>query len=75
MDNQLITEIELLGLFNLDSVQEGLKVHHDAEPEKVAAMSRLFEKGFVSQVDGGYLTDRGIEAAEHVGRVVSLLKS
>ena len=34
---ELIAEAELLALFNLDTTQEGLKVHHSAAPATVAA--------------------------------------
>ena len=50
-----------------------LKVHHDAAPEVVAAARRLFEKGLVSQRDGGYLTKLGQDAAEHLQLVRNIL--
>jgi len=70
---RLIEELELLNLFNLNSTQEGIKVHHDADPKLVAAAKRLFDKGIISQDDGGYLTDRGVETAEHVQLLVKML--
>jgi len=72
---KLIEELELLNLFNLDSTQEGLKVHHDANPQMIDAAARLFEKGIISQRDGGYLTDRGVETAEHVQLLVKMLQA
>ncbi len=71
---ELISELELLNLFDLDSTQGGLKIHKDAGEEKVAAAERLFDKGMLSQKDGGYLTDRGVETAEHVQVLIKLLK-
>jgi uncharacterized protein (TIGR02647 family) len=71
----LLAELELLNLFDLDSTQGGLKVHRDAEAEKIAAAQRLFEKGIITQVDGGYLTDRGVETAEHVQILVKMLQA
>ena len=71
---ETMQEIELLNLFDLGSSQQGLKIHHEAEPGKIAAAARLFEKGMISQPDGGYLTDRGLEAAEHRQRLVGLLQ-
>lgn len=59
-----IAEIEVLMLFDPSSNLEGLKIHKTAEPEKILAAKRLFEKGFITQVDGGYLTSLGNEAAE-----------
>ena len=69
----LIDELEMLNLFNLNSTQEGIKVHRDANPQMVAAAKRLFDKGIISQDDGGYLTDRGVETAEHVQVLVKML--
>ena len=69
----LLAEIELLNLFNLGSTQEGIKIHNDADPEKVAAAESLYHKGIITQIDGGYLTDRGIETAEHVQMLIDQL--
>lgn len=70
---ELISELEVLMLFDLASTQEGIKVHKTAEPEMIAAAERLYEKGFLSQVDGGYLTSIGTEAAEHTQKLFTLL--
>jgi uncharacterized protein (TIGR02647 family) len=74
LDNALVQEIDLLNLFDLNSVQHGLKIHHEADPARIAAAQRLFDKGMISQVDGGYLTDRGLEAAEHAQALLRLLQ-
>ena len=37
---EMIAELEVLCLYNLDSTQEGLKVHSSAGPERVAAAQR-----------------------------------
>lgn len=73
LTKELLAEIELLNLFNLASTQEGLKLHHDADPKKIAAAERLYHKGIITQIDGGYLTDRGIETAEHVQLLINQL--
>jgi len=70
---ELIEEIRLLTHYNLTSIQEGIKVHGSANPEVVSAAKRLFDKGLVSQDDGGYLTDLGIEAAEHAQSAFRIL--
>ena len=62
---QQIAEIEILIHYNLESYQQGIKVHSNADKVKVEAVQRLFEKGLVTQADGGYLTDLGRKAAEH----------
>ncbi|BES72955.1 TIGR02647 family protein [Marinobacter nanhaiticus D15-8W] len=72
----LVAELNLLALFNLHSIQEGIKVHqHSATPDAVAAAERLHRKGLTTQIDGGYLTQLGIEAAEHAQRVLGILRS
>ncbi len=69
----LLDELELLNLFDLNSTQGGLKVHQDADQRKITAAKRLFDKGITTQIDGGYLTDRGVETAEHVQLLVKML--
>ena len=72
--NEKLEEIKLLNEFNLDSTASGIKVHgKDAPDTAVAAAARLFEKGFTDHVDGGYLTERGIEAANHAQKLMRLL--
>ena len=58
-------EINILLRFNLQTTQQGIKVHTIAGDEQVKAVQRLFNKGLVTQTDGGYLTDLGRTAAEH----------
>ncbi|WP_152208578.1 TIGR02647 family protein [Marinobacter changyiensis] len=71
-----IEELNLLTLFNLTSAQEGIKVHrHSAAPESVTAAERLFKKGLITQVDGGYLTPLGSETAEHTQKLLTILSS
>ena len=75
LTNELVAEIRFLSLFNLTSAQEGVKVHGNADPELITAAKRLFDKGLISQNDGGYLTDLGIEAAEHAQKMLTILNS
>ncbi|WKE65623.1 TIGR02647 family protein [Gallaecimonas kandeliae] len=75
LPQELLTELDMLSRFSLDSVQTGLKVHHDAAPELVAATNRLFEKGLVTLPDGGYLTELGRETAEHLKLALTILRS
>jgi uncharacterized protein (TIGR02647 family) len=71
----LNAEIRVLTLFNLDSAMEGIKVHHTADAETVAAIQRLYAKGLVTQPDGGYLTDLGIHCAEHLQTALRILNA
>ena len=62
-----------LALFDLDTGQQGIKVHKSASPAVIAAVQRLFAKRLVTQSDGGYLTSLGREAAEHAQTMFGLL--
>lgn len=73
LDDTLIDEIRLLSQFPMDSHQEGLKVHSNAAADVIGACERLHQKGLISQVDGGYLTEVGRQAAERVQVLSSIL--
>jgi len=66
-------EMKLLAKFPEKSQLEGLKIHKDAEPSVIQAAQSLFNKGFISQPDGGYLTDSGLEVAAHLHHVLVAL--
>ena len=70
---EMIAELDLLLKFPMKSLMQGLKIHQDAEPEVIKAAKRLFNKGIVTQADGGYLTDLGHDLAEHVQIMQSTL--
>ena len=72
---ELIEEINLLALYNIASTQEGIKVHKAAGAAAVAAAQRLYDKGLITQADGGYLTNLGIEATEHARALLTILSS
>ncbi len=55
-------------------MQEGIKVHHDADISLIEAAERLHSKGMITQIDGGYLTDRGVEIAEKAQALISALE-
>ena len=69
----LFDEMKLLAKFPTQSQLEGIKIHHEAEASVIAAGKSLFDKGLISQPDGGYLTDCGIETVDHLHRVLSTL--
>ncbi len=69
-----IDELDILIRYNPSTTLEGIKVHHTARPEVIEAVKRLFAKGLITQVDGGYLTDLGREAAEHAQTLLTMLK-
>ena len=68
-----MAEIDILVRYNLQTMQQGIKVHSNANTDQVDAVQRLFEKGLVTQIDGGYLTDLGRNAAEHAQALMLIL--
>jgi len=70
-----IAELDVLLLYDLSTSQEGIKIHKSADTAKIAAAERLFDKGFITQVDGGYLTSLGREAAEHTQFLYTMLNA
>ena len=72
-EKDLVNEINMLVLFDVSNNQEGLKVHSSANEDTVEATNRLHVKGLITKKDGGYLTDLGIEAAEHAQSLQRIL--
>lgn len=70
-----MAELNILVQYSLDTTNQGIKVHSTASEEKIEAVERLFEKGLVTQVDGGYLTDIGKKAAEHAQALILMLSA
>ncbi|MCK4705614.1 MAG: TIGR02647 family protein [Gammaproteobacteria bacterium] len=68
-----IQEMDVLIHYNLESTQQGIKVHGSANPETIEAVKRLYEKGMITQQDGGYLTDMGRTTAEHAQTLLLML--
>lgn len=68
-----IAELDVLINYSLESIQQGIKVHSNADEVLIDAVERLFDKGLVTQIDGGYLTDIGRKAAEHAQALVLML--
>lgn len=71
--DELVAELDVLMLFEHASTQEGIKIHKEAAVTTIEAAKRLHDKGFITQADGGYLTDIGIEAAEYALKLHMLL--
>ncbi len=72
-DKDLTEELNLILKFPNKSLMQGLKIHHDADSSVIAAAQRLFDKGIVTQPDGGYLTNLGHDLAEHAKIIQSAL--
>ena len=73
-NTELTAELNLILKFPSTSVMQGLKIHNDASPEMIAAGQRLFDKGIVTQADGGYLTNLGYDLAEHAKVIQAALE-
>ena len=71
----LVGELNTLIHFDLDTTQQGIKIHKTADPEIIAATRRLYAKGLLTQSDGGYLTSLGRDAAEHAQAALTILTS
>lgn len=74
-NNEQIAELNILIRFSLDTSTQGIKVHSTANEDEIEAVDRLFDKGLVTQSDGGYLTDLGRRAAEHAQALLLILSS
>lgn len=70
---EVVAELEILARYNLGNSLEGIKVHHDAAPEAIAATLRLYDKGLLTDPDGGYLTSLGLDAAEQAQNLLTIL--
>jgi uncharacterized protein (TIGR02647 family) len=70
---ELVAELNFLAHYDLDTMQEGFKVHKDADPSVIAAAQRLHDKKLVTQADGGYLTALGREVAEDLQEIITIL--
>lgn len=73
IDAGLMDELQLLAHYPLTTMQEGIKVHSSADARTVAAAQRLYQKGLTTQSDGGYLTDLGHEAVEHLQALLTIV--
>lgn len=74
--SDFIDEMHVLHLFDLSNHHEGIKVHKaSADKSAVAAAKRLFDKGLITQEDGGYLTSLGLEAAESSQKLLIILNA
>ena len=69
----LFEEMKLLAKFPEKSQLIGIKIHQDAKSHTVDSAKSLYTKGLTTQEDGGYLTDSGQEAADHLKHILTTL--
>ncbi|WP_432472461.1 TIGR02647 family protein [Amphritea sp. HPY] len=74
-NDDIQNEINLLVRFSQSSDHQGIKVHQDASPDMVTAVQSLFNKGLTTQMDGGYLTPLGHEAADQAHALLNILSA
>ena len=70
----LLNQLNFLLRFNLDTTQQGIKVHNNADADTIAAAKSLYSKGLITLEDGGYLTDLGRDTSEHAQALLALLR-
>jgi len=73
LDPELIEELSLLRRMSQDSSLDGISLKSGADSEVSAAVTRLMQKGILSQSGDGQLTESGAEAVEHMNRLFNLL--
>ena len=69
----LFEEMKLLAKFPEKSQLEGIKIRNNASPMVISSAQSLFDKGLISQPDGGYLTDSGLETVNHLHHILVTL--
>lgn len=71
---ELLDELNVLIRFDFLTNQKGLKVHaNTADLKVISATRRLYDKGLLTQSDGGYLTSMGSSAAVNAHAALTLL--
>lgn len=70
----LMEELNMLLRFNPNNHLTGIKVHKSAAAHHIAAIKRLHQKGLVTNVDGGYLTELGQEAVDNVYSMLQFIR-
>jgi uncharacterized protein (TIGR02647 family) len=70
-----LAEVNLLIRYKSSASLEGIKIHKTADPSVIAAAQRLHDAGFITQVDGGYLTPLGAEAEELAQSLLMMLNA
>ena len=68
-------ELEVLMLYRSATNLDVIKIHKTADPSLIAAAERLFEGGFITQIDRGYLTQLSSSAAEHAHSLFDMLNA
>jgi uncharacterized protein (TIGR02647 family) len=69
---ELIDELNLLRRFSMGG-PVAMDVHDNPDPAVIAAAQRMFNKGLITAAAGGQLSDTGLEAVEHLERLLNLL--
>jgi uncharacterized protein (TIGR02647 family) len=73
IDQEIVEELNLLMRFSRSSSLGSLDIPENGSPAIRSAAQRLFQKGIITQSDGGSLTESGLQAAEYATRLGNLL--
>ena len=73
LDPELVEELSVLRRMSQDSSLDGISLQSSSDPVVSAAVTRLMQKGILSQSGDGQLTESGSEAADHMNRLFNLL--
>jgi uncharacterized protein (TIGR02647 family) len=68
-----IQDLALLARFDLTNLELGIKLHQDSDPELRESAQRLFQKGVITEADGGYLTPFGVSLLEYLDHLLNAL--
>ena len=72
LDPELIEELSLLKRISRNAT-EAINISLASDPTVVAAAQRLTEKGIITGLEDGQLTDSGRDVVEHMNRLFNLL--
>ncbi len=73
LDSELIDELSLLRRVSRDSSLDVISLQSGGDAAVSSAVTRLIQKGILSETDKGQLTQSGIAAADHMNRLFNLL--
>lgn len=73
ISDDFVDAIKLLSCFELDNLQQGIKLHQECDPTLRQAADRLHLKGILTAADGGYLTPFGMTLREQLQPLINAL--
>ena len=68
-----IQDLALLARYDLTNLELGIKLHQDSDPELRESALRLYQKGVITEADGGFLTPFGVSLLEYLDHLLNAL--